>query len=68
MDPASTINFLSNENTQELAPGLFIIIGMAVGNIGKSSRDSAFFEKQKKAGGPPCGIYQKTRSTFRINA
>jgi hypothetical protein len=25
MAPASTINFLSNEDTQELAPGFFIV-------------------------------------------
>jgi hypothetical protein len=30
MDPASIINFLSNEDTQELAPGFFIDIDTCV--------------------------------------
>jgi hypothetical protein len=45
MDPASIINFLSNEDTQELAPGFFIPSAFRprvrfdeLGHAGKNSR------------------------------
>jgi hypothetical protein len=40
MAPASIINFLSNEDTQELAPGFFIFLtGMIAALLNKTAKD-----------------------------